>query len=165
VPTAHLSPEYVLAPVRLDSDKGPLPGIVLHSPTFTWPFDPDPYVLSGPAELVVRAHQVGLWSILDPFAPVPDADQTWTFRLPNPVRAAALTGPSGVLVIERPPKINAAWWSMAVTQGARCTLLIVACVRFPDAAAGESRAAAAAATLNAALVDGRVVGASIAVEF
>lgn len=160
MPTAYLSPEYGLSPIRLASDKGPpMPGLVLHSHTFTWPFDPDPYVLSGPAELVVRAHRVGLFAVPNPFLPAKPATQSWLFQLPSPVRAASLTGPDVCATIDRPPNITGAWWSMAVTGGAKCVLLIAACVRFPD------DPAAAADTLNAAAMDGRVVGASIAVEF
>lgn len=161
MPTTHLSPAYGLSPIRLDGPQGVMPGLVLHSTSLTWPFDPDPRPLSRPGEMTIRAHKIGLWAIPNPFLSpgVRHASKPWTFHLPTPSRPAALDGPEGTVTIDRAPNITPAWWSMAVTAGAKCRLLIAACVRFPD------DPAAAADTLNAAALDGRVVGATIAVEF
>lgn len=160
MPTTYLSPAYGLSPIRLESPQGALPGLVLHSTSFTWPFDPEPRPLSHPGEMTIRAHQVGLWPVPNPFLThIKQASKPWLFQLPSPSRPAVLVGPQIAATIDRAPSITPDWWSMAVTAGATCRLLIAACVRFPD------DPEAAADTLNAVALDGRVVGATIAVEF
>jgi hypothetical protein len=164
VPAApqHLSPVYGVSPIRLQSMNGLWAGLLLHSRSLTWVFDPDAQQLADTTVLPVLAAAAGLHLVADPMhGDVPES-QDWTFRLPTPARSARLhRGDSFALGFTgKPLKIIPEWWSMAVMQGARCRLLAAACVAFP-----EDDPAATGRIISEAAADGRVVGGTIAVIF
>jgi len=162
--TQHLSPEYGLSLMRLADGTQTWPGLLLHSPTLTWPFDPHARVLDDLADVQGAAHLAGLHRVSDPFgADLPEAGEPWTFQLPT-ARDGQLSGaqlyvPGLAINIDRTPRITDDWWSAAVSNGGRCRMFVAACVVFPD------NPADAADVLTDAATHGRVYGATIRVKF
>lgn len=159
-----LSPAYGLSLIRLGSDADGMaawPGLLLHSRTLTWPFDPQARPLDDVAAVQGHAAAAGLHRVDDPFVVQLPAAAGWTFHLPG-LNPARLSTPFGVVELTRNPHISESWWSLAVAHGARCRLLVAACVAMP---ADPARQSFAAHILTEGAVDGRVAGATIAVEF
>ncbi len=159
--TQSISPLYGLLLVRLADGAGDAhPGLVLHSPHLTWPFDPQARQLDDLVEVAGLAAAEGLRPVKDLFPPdLPAAARPWTFHLPAASRPARLSGPGGVLAIGQTPYVTREWWSLAVTDGGRCRMLVAACVCLQGAAVPATQA------MREAAADGRVFGATINVEF
>lgn len=159
----HLSPEYGLALIRLsgDDDMNAWPGLLLHSRSLTWPFDPHARPLDDLPEVQALAHAAGLHPVTDPFGPHLETSDAWTFHLPG-AQPARLTSDTLTIEIARPPNIGAHWWSLAVAHGGRCRLLVAPCVALPE---DTSRAGYTAQILIEGAADGRVFGATIGVQF
>lgn len=153
---------YGLSLIRLGSETGlAWPGLLLHSRTLTWAFDPHTRPLDDVTQVQGHAVAAGLHLIGDPFTDQLPAANGWTFHLPG-IKPARLSTPAGVVTIARAPHISESWWSLAVSHGARCRLLVAACVAMPE---DPERQTLSANVLIEAAADGRVSGATIGVEF
>ncbi len=158
----QLSPVYGLSLIRLAGADELMawPGLLLHSHSLTWAFDPHSRPLSALEDIHALAVRAGLHRVEDPFAAdLAAPSEPWTFRLPTPRRPAHLECPGMVVEIGRTPNVTDDWWRQAVIHGGRCRLLVAACVAFPADPAGVADVLIEAATGR------RVYGAEIGVEF